>query len=91
MSYIIPMDKTPPETGNPSDQEIAEWVAEFEKRDPMEIVSRGRGRPKLAPEGSIPITLRFSKGELAALDAQAKRDGTTRSDIVRRAVALFFA
>lgn len=92
MSYIIRMENSnshSPE--NMSDSEIEAWVTEFEARDVAQILKRGRGRPALAPDGSCVVTLRFSTGELAAIDAQASIDDTTRSDVIRRAVASFLA
>ncbi|MGV3733270.1 MAG: ribbon-helix-helix domain-containing protein [Microcella sp.] len=69
-------------------QQIAEWVAEAEAGyDVAALKKRGRGRPGRGAEPSQVVALRLTLDEIAALDARAEREGKTRSEIIREALA----
>ena len=80
-----------PETinGQPVTQEqIATWAAEAEAGyDVTALKRRGRGRPGRGAEPSQIVALRLTVAELEDLDGRARREGKTRSDIIREALA----
>ncbi len=68
--------------------QIAEWVAEAEAGYDVEALKkRGRGRPGRGAEPSQVVALRLTAEELAQVDARAEREGKTRSDVIREAIA----
>ncbi|WP_460579796.1 ribbon-helix-helix protein, CopG family [Humibacter ginsengisoli] len=51
------------------------------------LKKRGRGRPGRGAEPSQVVALRLTTEEIAEIDARAAREGKTRSDIIREALA----
>jgi hypothetical protein len=47
---------------------------------------RRRGRPGRGAEASQIVALRFTPAELAVLDERAKREGKSRSEVIRGAL-----
>lgn len=75
-----------------SEEQIQEWAAEAEVGyDIKEIKRRGRGRPGRGAEPTQVIAVRLTVEEIANLDAIAGRDHLSRSEAIRRALALFAA
>lgn len=71
-----------------TEEQIASWGAEAEAGyDVQELRKRGRGRPGPGAEPSQLVTLRLSATELAAIDARAAREGKSRSEVIREALA----
>lgn len=71
-----------------TEQQIATWAAEAETGYDVEALKkRGRGRPGRGAEPSQVVALRLTVDELAAIDARASRDGKTRSEVIREALA----
>ena len=75
--------------GNPvTEEQIAAWAAEAEAGyDVGALKKRGRGRPGRGAEPSQVVALRLTAEELADIDERAAREGKTRSDIIREALA----
>ncbi|MBM6622309.1 ribbon-helix-helix protein, CopG family [Micrococcaceae bacterium RIT802] len=70
-----------------TEEQIAAWVAEAEAGyDVEKLKKRGRGRPGRGGEPSQVVAVRFTLEELAVIDDRAKREGKTRSDIIREAL-----
>jgi uncharacterized protein (DUF4415 family) len=55
--------------------------------DVAALKKRGRGRPGRGAEPSQVVSLRLTAEELAEIDARAAREGKTRSDVIREALA----
>jgi hypothetical protein len=71
-----------------TEEQIAAWAAEAEAGyDVEELKKRGRGRPGRGAEPSQVVALRLTTEELANIDARAAREGKTRSEIIREALA----
>lgn len=71
-----------------TEEQIAVWAAEAEAGyDPEMLKKRGRGRPGRGAEPSQVVALRLTLEELAAIDARAAREGKTRSEVIREALA----
>ncbi|AYF98036.1 ribbon-helix-helix protein, CopG family [Protaetiibacter intestinalis] len=71
-----------------TEEQIAAWAAEAEAGYDVEALkSRGRGRPGRGAEPSQVVALRLTAEELAAIDARAAREGKTRSEVIRDALA----
>lgn len=71
-----------------TEEQIAAWAAEAEAGyDVAELRKRGRGRPGRGAEPSQVVAVRFTTNELASIDARAAREGKTRSEIIREALA----
>ena len=69
-------------------EQIAAWAAEAEAGyDVKELKKRGRGRPGRGAEPSQVVALRLTTDELASIDARAAREGKTRSQVIREALA----
>lgn len=51
------------------------------------LKKRGRGRPGRGAEPSQVIALRLTADEISALDARAEREGKSRSEVIRAALA----
>jgi len=49
---------------------------------------RGRGRPGRGAEPSQVVALRLTLEEIAAIDKRAKREGKSRSEVIREALQL---
>ena len=71
-----------------TEEQIAAWAAEAEAGyDVRALKRRGRGRPGRGAEPSQVVALRLTGSELAALDARAAREGKSRSEVIREALA----
>lgn len=71
-----------------TEQQIAAWADEAEAGyDIAALKNRGRGRPGRGAEPSQVVALRLTAGEIAALDARAEREGKSRSEVIREALA----
>lgn len=88
-SYDIHMAANEKINGDPvTEENIAEWAAEAEAGyDVKELKKRGRGRPGRGAEPSQVVALRLTLEEIALLDARARREGKSRSEIIREALA----
>ncbi|MGO1561236.1 hypothetical protein CZ771_14410 [Actinomycetales bacterium JB111] len=75
--------------GNPvTEEQISAWADEAEAGFDVErLKMRGRGRPGRGAEPSQVVALRLTVEEIADLDARAKREGKSRSDVIREALA----
>lgn len=80
-----------PETINGApvtEEQILEWANEAERGfDVAVLKKRGRGRPGRGAEPSQVVALRLTASEIAALDARAEREGKSRSQVIRDALA----
>lgn len=71
-----------------TEEQIASWADEAEAGYNVEsLLKRGRGRPGRGSEPSQVVALRLTVGEIAALDARAEREGKSRSEVIREALA----
>lgn len=71
-----------------TEEQIAAWVAEADVGyDVDALKKRGRGRPGRGAEPSQVVALRLTLDEIAELDARAEREGKTRSEVIREALA----
>lgn len=71
-----------------TEDEIAAWADEAEAGyDVDELKKRGRGRPGRSSSPSRVVALRLTAQEIADLDARAEREGKTRSEVIREALA----
>lgn len=75
--------------GNPvTEEQIEAWATEAEAGfDVEELKKRGRGRPGRGAAPSLVVGVRLTVEELAAIDALAQREGKTRSEVMRAALA----
>ncbi|MCL2803781.1 MAG: ribbon-helix-helix protein, CopG family [Micrococcales bacterium] len=70
-----------------TEKQIAEWAAEAEAGyDVAALKRRGRGRPGRGAEPSQVVALRLTLTELADLDGRARREGKSRSEVIREAL-----
>lgn len=71
-----------------TEEQIAGWADEAEAGYDVEALKkRGRGRPGRGAGPSQVVALRLTDEELADLDARAEREGKSRSEIIREALA----
>lgn len=71
-----------------TEEQIAAWAAEADVGyDVDALKKRGRGRPGRGAEPSQVVALRLTLDEIAELDARAEREGKTRSEVIREALA----
>lgn len=71
-----------------TEEQIDGWVAEAEAGYDVEALKqRGRGRPGRGSEPSQVVALRLTVQEIADLDARAVREGKSRSEVIREALA----
>ena len=71
-----------------SEEQIAAWAAEAEVGYDVETLKRrGRGRPGRGSEPSQVVALRLTAQEIVDLDARAEREGKSRSEVIREALA----
>lgn len=71
-----------------TEEQIAAWADEAEAGYDIEALKkRGRGRPGRGAEASQVVALRLTAEEIAALDARAEREGKSRSEVIREALA----
>ena len=72
-----------------TDEQIAAWAEEAEAGyDVAALKRRGRGRPGRDADPSRVIALRLTAAEIADLDARAAREGKSRSEVIREALAM---
>lgn len=72
-----------------TDEQIATWAAEAEAGYDVEALKRrGRGRPGRGSEPSQVVALRLTAQEIAVLDERAEREGKSRSEVIREALAI---
>ncbi len=85
----MPVNVTETINGVPvTEEQIAAWAAEADAGyDVQKLKRRGRGRPGRGAEPSQVVALRLTTAELAALDARAAREGKSRSEVIREALA----
>ncbi|MCL2424493.1 MAG: ribbon-helix-helix protein, CopG family [Micrococcales bacterium] len=68
--------------------QIEAWASEAQAGyDVDALKKRGRGRPGRGAEPSQAVAVRLTVAELADLDGRAQREGKTRSEIIREALA----
>lgn len=71
-----------------TEDQIAAWADEADAGYDVEVLkTRGRGRPARGSEPSQVVALRLTAQEIASLDARAEREGKTRSEVIREALA----
>jgi len=71
-----------------TEQQIEAWSAEADAGyDVAALKKRGRGRPGRGAEPSQVVAVRLTEDELAAVDARAEREGKSRSEVIREALA----
>lgn len=87
--YAICMSTKETIGGKPAtDEQITAWADEAEAGfDTEALKKRGRGRPGRGAEPSQVVALRLTVEEIEALDARAEREGKTRSEVIREALA----
>jgi hypothetical protein len=87
--YINPVSIDETMNGVPvTEEQIAAWAVEAEAGyDVQALKKRGRGRPGRGAEPSQVVALRLTLEELEVIDARAARDGKTRSEVIREALA----
>lgn len=87
--YINPVSIDETMNGVPvTEEQIAAWAVEAEAGyDVQALKKRGRGRPGRGAEPSQVVALRLTLEELEFIDARAARDGKTRSEVIREALA----
>lgn len=75
--------------GSPvTEEQIVAWSAEADEGfDVARLKKRGRGRPGRGSEPSQVVALRLTPAEISALDARAEREGKSRSEVIREALA----
>ena len=72
-----------------TEEQIAAWADETEAGYDVEALKkRGRGRPGRGAGPSEVVALRLTADEIASLDARAAREGKSRSQVIRDALAL---
>ena len=75
-----------------SEEQIEAWAAEAERGyDVQALKKRGRGRPGRGALPSQVVPVRLTVEELATIDARAKKEHKTRSEIMREALAAYAA
>lgn len=73
-----------------TEEQIAAWAAEAEAGYGVEALKkRGRGRPGRSAKPSQVVALRLTVAEIVALDARAKEQGKTRSEVIREALSAY--
>lgn len=71
-----------------TEEQISAWEAEADVGYEVEVLKRrGRGRPGRGSEPSQVVALRLTAQEVADLDARAEREGKSRSEVIREALA----
>ena len=73
-----------------TEEQIAAWADEAERGyDVAALKKRGRGRPGRGAMPTQVVALRLTTDELAAIDARAERERTTRSETIRDALTAY--
>ena len=62
----------------------------MDNRDGEALVKRGRGRPRFREDNSSRFEMRLDREEREMLDHMEHVSGKTKSDLVRRAVLLYY-
>ncbi|MDQ2756753.1 MAG: ribbon-helix-helix protein, CopG family [Actinomycetota bacterium] len=71
-----------------NDEQIQSWADEAEAGyDVDELRRRGRGRPGRGAEPMQVVAVRLTADELETLDAAAAKNGMSRSEAIRAALA----
>lgn len=72
-----------------TEEQIEAWAAEAEAGyDVDALKKRGRGRPGRGAAPSQVVALRLTPAEIESIDARARREGKSRSDVIREALTL---
>ncbi|WIY83011.1 ribbon-helix-helix domain-containing protein [Propionimicrobium sp. PCR01-08-3] len=75
-----------------TEEQIEAWAAEAEQGiDVAALKKRGRGRPGRGAEPSQVVAVRLTSDELTLIDARAREENKTRSEIMREALATYAA
>lgn len=75
-----------------TEAQIEQWAADAEAGfDIAAIKRRGRGRPGRGAEAAQVVAIRLTAEEIAHIDAAAARSGTSRSELIRAALAAYAA
>ena len=69
-----------------TEEQIEAWAAEAEAGYDVAVLKK-RGRPGRGTEPSQVVAVRLTEDELAQVDARADREGKTRSEVIREALA----
>ncbi|QOR47904.1 CopG family transcriptional regulator [Trueperella pecoris] len=70
-----------------TEAQIKAWATEAEAGYNVDtLLKRGRGRPGRGAAPSHVIAVRFTPDEISAIDARAKEQNITRSELIRGAV-----
>ena len=73
-----------------TDEMIQEWADEAERGDDVDVLKK-RGRRPIGDGAARVVPVRMDDSLVAAVDQRAKKDGTSRSEIIRSAVRAFVA
>ena len=73
-----------------TDEMIQEWADEAERGYDVEVLKK-RGRRPIGDGAARVVPVRMDESLAAAVDQRAKKDGTSRSEIIRSAVRAFVA
>ncbi len=73
-----------------TDETIQEWADEAERGYDVEVLKK-RGRRPIGDGAARVVPVRMDDSLVAAVDQRAKKDGTSRSEIIRSAVRAFVA
>lgn len=75
-----------------TEEQIERWAAEAEKGYDIDAIKkRGRGRPGRGAQPTQVVPVRLTIAELASIDARAKKEHKTRSEVMREALAAYAA
>ena len=73
-----------------TDKMIQEWSDEAERGYDVDVLKK-RGRRPVGDGAARVVPVRMDDSLVAAVDQRAKKDGTSRSEIIRSAVRAFVA
>lgn len=73
-----------------TEEQIQQWADEAEQGYDVDTLRR-RGRPTMGNGPARVVPVRLDDDLLSALDARAKHDHTSRSDVIRRAIRTYVA
>ena len=73
-----------------TDEMIQEWADEAERGYDVDVLKK-RGRRPIGDGAARVVPVRMDDSLVAAVDQRAKKDGTSRSEIIRSAVRAFVA
>ena len=88
--YINGMSECETINGVPvTEEQIDAWAADAEAGYDVEALKkRGRGRPGRGAEPSQVVALRLTIEEITVIDERARREGKSRSEVIREALNL---